>query len=95
MTCKDCIHYEVCNDVFKSSNLLPFGDTFPVNKFCSTFINKSDYVEIKHGYWMKAQYSEKCGDAYCSECNHFDWSDCKYCSECGARMDNERRTNND
>lgn len=42
---------------------------------------------IRHGKWIKAPCSEKDGDAHCSECNHWDWSDCKYCSECGAKMD--------
>ena len=42
---------------------------------------------IRHGKWIKAPRSEKDGDAHCSECNHWDWSDCKYCSECGAKMD--------
>lgn len=42
---------------------------------------------IRHGKWIKTSCSEKDGDAHCSECNHWDWSDCKYCSECGAKMD--------
>jgi NADH pyrophosphatase NudC (nudix superfamily) len=49
-------------------------------------IPSEDVVEVKHGYWIKASCSEKDGDANCSECNHWDWSDCKYCSECGAKM---------
>jgi hypothetical protein len=63
------------------------GSTGP----CLKFKNKADYIELKRGYWVKAPYSEKCGDAHCSECNHFDWSDCNYCSKCGARMDGERK----
>ncbi len=55
-----------------------------------TAINALTLVEelnkVKHGYWIKASCSEKDGDANCSECNHWDWSDCKYCSECGAKM---------
>ena len=49
----------------------------------------ADVVEVKHGKWIKASCSEKDGDAHCSECNHWDWSDCKYCSECGAKMDGD------
>ena len=45
-----------------------------------------DVQEVRHGKWIKASCSEKDGDAHCSECNHWDWSDCKYCSECGAKM---------
>jgi hypothetical protein len=56
---------------------------------CSELIGlKPVNVELtRHGQWIKAPYSEKCGDSYCSECNHFDWSDCKYCSDCGCKMD--------
>lgn len=50
-------------------------------------IGGADVEKVRHGEWIKAPYSEKCGDSYCSECNHFDWSDCKYCSNCGAKMD--------
>ena len=85
MICKDCVHYDVCNDIVKIHYLVP------ADELCSTFINKSDYVEMKHGHWIKAQCSEKNGDAHCSECNHFDWSDFNYCSKCGAKMDGERK----
>jgi hypothetical protein len=40
----------------------------------------------KVGEWIKAPCSEKDGDATCSVCRHWDWSDCKYCSNCGAKM---------
>ena len=42
---------------------------------------------IREGKWIKAQCSEKDGDANCSACGHWDWSDCNYCSNCGAKMD--------
>ena len=48
---------------------------------------QADVVEVKHGTWIKSPCSEKDGDAHCSECNHWDWSDCNFCSNCGARMD--------
>ena len=47
----------------------------------------ADVAEVKHGEQIRTPCSEKDGDAHCSECNHWDWSDCKYCSECGAKMD--------
>ena len=47
----------------------------------------ADVQKVRHGKWIKASCSEKDGDAHCSECNHWDWSDYKYCSECGAKMD--------
>ena len=49
----------------------------------------ADVEEVRHGEWIKAPCSEKDGDAHCSECNHWDWSDCKYCSSCGAKMNRE------
>lgn len=43
----------------------------------------------KAGKWIKAPCSEKDGDATCSVCGHWDWSDCNYCSNCGAKMSKE------
>ena len=43
----------------------------------------------KEGEWIKATCSEKDGNAHCSVCNHWDWSDCNYCSKCGAKMKTE------
>jgi len=43
----------------------------------------------KKAVWIKAEAVEKNGDSYCSACGHFDWSDCKYCSECGSEMSRE------
>lgn len=54
-------------------------------------IPTADVEPVRHGKWILAPYAEKCGNAYCSECNHFDWSDCKYCSECGAKMDGGKK----
>jgi hypothetical protein len=45
----------------------------------------ADVAEVKHGKWIKAGCSEKDGNANCSECGHWDWSDCNYCSNCGAK----------
>lgn len=46
-----------------------------------------DAVEVVHGRWIKAECSEKDGNSNCSECGHWDWNDCNYCSHCGAKMD--------
>lgn len=37
MTCKDCIHFEVC---------LKNGDARPDIKYCSCFKDKSRYIEL-------------------------------------------------
>jgi hypothetical protein len=51
----------------------------------------ADVEPVRHGKWIEDLYAEKCGDAYCSECNHFDWSNLKYCSNCGAKMDGGKK----
>ena len=43
-------------------------------------------ITSRTGTWIKADCSEKDGDATCSSCGHWDWSDCNYCSNCGAKM---------
>jgi len=51
-----------------------------------------DYISLptnsnkKYGTWILAECSEKDGNANCSECGHWDWNDCKFCSECGIEM---------
>ena len=49
-------------------------------------IPAADVAPVRHGTWLKAECSERTGDANCSVCGHWDWSDCKYCSNCGADM---------
>ena len=43
MTCKDCAHYDVCQDI-------RYGDitNCPANKCGGFFKNKSDYEEVVH-----------------------------------------------
>ena len=48
-----------------------------------------DAVEVVHGRWVKAECSEKNGNSNCSNCGHFDWNDCNYCPNCGAKMDGD------
>lgn len=87
MTCKNCIHEAVCSKLCPNG-LLPYQSTdYPAEIFCLEFKNQEDVAPVIHGKWIDALYVEKYGDAYCSECNHFDWSNLNYCSRCGARMD--------
>lgn len=46
-----------------------------------------DVVQLVHGKWLKAECSEKDGNAHCSVCGQWDWDDCRYCHNCGAKMD--------
>lgn len=72
MTCKDCVHYEVCEDV-------RYGDIAdcPINRCGGFFKNKADFVEVVrcedckyyYTYYHRCQRDElhikmKCDD-YC------------------------------
>lgn len=97
MTCKDCIHYAVCVIVQNSANK---EEDYFTEFGCEDFINKSDYMEVKHGQWIGID-----GDQ-CSECNKylseimdadsyyaigFDINKIVACPFCGARMNGERK----
>lgn len=94
LKCEECMHRNVCEKRTCSECSGGFGcdeceiyhtyDGKPSIENCEHF--RADEAEVKHGKWIKTPCSEKDGDAHCSECNHFDWSDCHYCSWCGARM---------
>lgn len=49
---------------------------------------KADVEEVRHGYWVQPNPSNK---PFCSECKTFEQTGVKknYCSECGAKMDKE------
>ena len=93
MTCKDCVHYAVCEDARLFDNYVV------CDVICDHFKNKADFVEVKHGEWIENDY--RAFDGFetvvypnealkCSNCNHnfkkkLLW--CKnYCPECGAKM---------
>ena len=46
MTCKDCLHYDVCEEL-EQKNGIPKIFTCQ----CAFFQNKSDYAEVVHGEW--------------------------------------------
>lgn len=79
--CKDCIHFEVCA---YASHDLPVCDSFSTN------------VEpVRHGRWVT--HSDRPDSLICSVCNcGFDmWKHDphNYCPNCGAKMDGERKEN--
>ena len=97
MTCKDCIHNEVCyrrevcNDI--EEHIRKLG--------CMDFIARADVQEIKHGEWIETQEPLGWCDVDCAECSvcHESWIidedssiddyECMwhYCPHCGAKMD--------
>ena len=91
MTCKDCVHYEVCKD-----DVELYHDSYDclevdgVEKHCEYFKPKSRFVEVKHGEWHKVR--ELAPRYVCSCCNHLNNNmGYKYCPNCGAKMDLKAR----
>ena len=97
MTCKDCVHYEVCqNKAFEEAKLSVIAETVIVtikNRIvCKFFKNKADFVEVKHGEWKKYRVTE--GHIFvCSLCGYRTLVDFEgeflyhnYCPRCGADM---------
>lgn len=89
MTCKDCIHNEVCyrrevcNDI--EEHIRKLG--------CMDFIARADVQEIKHGKWKLCYEDWRmqiAGDE-CSACGFQHYGTCishyHYCPNCGAKMD--------
>lgn len=89
MTCKDCIHNEVCyrrevcNDI--EEHIRKLG--------CMDFIARADVTEVRHGEWVQIGYDEALDRITCSCCKeYFNLIDnCteafNYCPNCGAKMD--------
>ena len=91
MTCKDCIHYEVCKDTVADENWTDdapkeFKEMFSP-KGCENFKNKSDYVtkdEIAQLMWERDKAIEQLrsyGVDFCqekkelAEVKHGEWED--------------------
>lgn len=93
MTCKDCVHYEACQEMYDFLTSLEDIDMLD-NKYaeqgCLLFKNKADFVEVKHAKWTwKELYGEVGYMLVCSECEDSEGA-CErfdYCPNCGARMD--------
>ena len=58
MTCKDCVHYEVCEtheNLYIEIDITGEVETTTylpkVEGVCDHFKNKADFVEVKHGEW--------------------------------------------
>ena len=97
MTCKDCIHNEVCHmrEIYNNieEQIKELG--------CMDFIARADVQEIKHGKWIETQEPLGWRDVDCAECSvcHESWIidedssiddyECMwhYCPHCGAKMD--------
>ena len=82
-TCTDCIHQYCCKyDRF-------FG-VYEVENKCEYFKNKADFVEVKHGEWIRPTIIHGmtiAGLLHCSVCGEVPCDEGKYCPNCGAKMD--------
>lgn len=91
MTCKDCLHSPICK--------LPFNETqVDFAQVCHHFKNKADFVEVKHGEWVRQKGRP---EAICSECGREvvyqiidnKWWFENFCPHCGADMRKEGADN--
>lgn len=93
MSCKDCIHYEICEIM---------SDQYGISKIppsqCGFYKPTADVVEVRHGEWIK-HFSYGLWHYDCPFCDDGfamaeDFEANKlpnYCSNCGAKMDGERK----
>ena len=88
MTCKECLHNEVCTyGENRSNGMYCTGDK------CKQYKSTADVVEVRHGTWY---HGTEYGSVYakCSACgtkmNYYCYG-YAYCALCGAKMDGEGR----
>ena len=102
MTCKDCIHEDLCMDKFKKQYSMYANKDITIDD-CEHFKNKADFEKVKHGKWKKETKfiitDNPDDDGYwrtiyiCSECEREEWRKEPYC-HCGAKMDRKTNINN-
>ena len=82
MTCKDCLCFSRCKEMYESFGVFIDLENSAV---CKHFKNKADFVDVKHGHWIKRGNEKKCsvcGFIYYS--NNDEWNGCPNCL---AKMD--------
>lgn len=100
MTCKDCIHYDLCRSCSRiqlgwHGNSVHYVEN--IEEICKDFKDRSRFVELKSAEWIEDE--DMYGDPiyHCSNCNeHFvleegtPTDNCYfYCPNCGAKMDKQ------
>lgn len=89
MTCKDCIHYNICLD---NGDDAAKQNAPNAEKECDDFKNKSEYVKVNHGKWKPTKIPSYFGGVIyeCSLCGAKDGDHTqilgRYCWRCGAKM---------
>ena len=99
MTCKDCVHYEVC---YCGGYCIWSNIEQTEEDHCPYIKNKADFVEVKHGEWFVDDFPKQ-GKKFiiCSECRsvidcnvtYIDENEYDYCPYCGADMKKEGADN--
>ena len=90
MTCKDCIHYEACKNLYEIHGDGLSGESH----VCDYFADRSRFVELKSAEWIEDE--DMYGDPIfrCSNCEaRFvleegtpEDNDYCYCPTCGAKI---------
>ncbi len=91
MTCKDCMHYEVCIRRQNSISLDPMKSGYK----CPEFKNKADFAEVRRGKWerpvlINGHWYRRCTSClYDSAHGAYDNKEFTpaFCSNCGAKME--------
>lgn len=105
MTCKDCVHCEACDGTYRyysDEYINEVSISGDVRDLCTTFKNKADFAEVKHGYWKtvtEAKDNTVCGAnikiqyKICSNCEvPMGLTESDYCPNCGAFMSVAKRS---
>lgn len=103
MTCKDCIHFKgVCEEhglYFEDEYIKNVAFSEDIKDLCSSFKNKADFVEVKHGEWLGiADFGNGNCIGYCSVCGTTQKAENgsvlklyhRHCYWCGAKMDGRK-----
>ena len=99
-TCKNCVHYEACQEMYDLLTCLEdidFLDNLYAKRGCLLFKNKTDFQQVKHGEWLPdyetfvdsiGYESEPIQTGWvCSVCGRQEYRKEPYC-HCGALMSN-------
>ena len=90
MTCKDCVHYEACKEMFEAykNDSEDWEKDFDDCDFgnCNHFKNKADFVEVKRAKWTYETRYYSCSVCGGKRFNLLLGTDAEYCPYCGAKM---------
>lgn len=92
MTCKECLHCEVCMQESLATDISPYIDYSirnDVEKECENFIDEDNVVEVRRGEWIRDEWSCFYPRYNCSVCGNGCMRigvQTNFCPNCGADM---------